>query len=397
MPDKRETLQDGITKVTSERTGRVSYEARWTWEDASGQRRYGRERFDTLKAAKTHRAKMIASIAAGGHEAAPRMTVGEYYEQWVARKQHEWTTGTAYTRAWQWRKYIAPELAGIKLVSVTKPKCQQIVNDLAAQHKPAMVRNVYALLASILKGAMLDGYITRNPAVGVDLPRERRPDHEVWTPEQVRDFLASAKDSPYFAIYHLLLTTGMRNGEALALRWDNVDLDRGTVIVRDTMRRMPSGRFEPAQSTKTGKSRLIVLTEGCVQTLRQHKRKQDAMRAEADRWDDRGYVFTRPDGRYLNQVAVSNRLKLDIEQAEITPVLTLHGFRHTVATMLMMEGVQDRAIQDLLGHSTVSTTMNMYAHVTERLRRTTSERVSALLEATPDATTSPMKRGSESG
>ncbi|MGB3331144.1 MAG: hypothetical protein WBA46_19440, partial [Thermomicrobiales bacterium] len=220
MPDARETLKDGITKVTSERTGKVSYEARWSWEDASGKRRYGRERFDTLKAAKTHRAKMITAIVSGGHEAAPRMTVGEYAELWFARKQHEWTTGTAYTRSWQWRKYIEPSLADVKLISVTKPRCQQIVNELTAQHKPAMVRNVYALLASILKGATLDGYITRNPALGVELPRERRPDHDVWTPQQVRAFLESARESPNFPIYHLLLTTGMRNGEALALRWE---------------------------------------------------------------------------------------------------------------------------------------------------------------------------------
>ncbi|MGB3330775.1 MAG: tyrosine-type recombinase/integrase, partial [Thermomicrobiales bacterium] len=157
------------------------------------------------------------------------------------------------------------------------------------------------------------------------------------------------------------------------------------------------GRFEPAQSTKTGRSRLIVLTDGCLHTLKNHKRKQDAIRAEATRWDDRDYVFTRDDGRYLNQVAVSTRLKADIEASGITPALTLHGFRHTVATILMMEGVQDRAIQDLLGHSTVSTTMNMYAHVTERLRRTTSERVSALLETAPNTTTTTRRRASKTG
>lgn len=393
MADKREALQDGITKVTSERTGKVSYESRWSWFDAAGERQHGRKRFNTLKAAKAHRARMVASISDGGHTATSRLTVAEYYEQWLPRRKLVWTTATAYTREWQWRKYLSPAIGGVKLVHVTRQTCQAIVTDLAAQFAPAMVRNVYALLFSIFKGALIDGHIRTNPAVGVDLPPVAQRDHEVWSPDQVRTFLASSSASPCHALYVLLLTTGVRISEALALRWENVSLRYGTATIKETLRRTTTGRYEPVASTKTGKFRSVPLTKGCISALTALQAEQEAQREEDTTWNEWGFVFPRADGRPLDHAWVNAQLRRDIDASGVTPALTLHGFRHTVATMLMIDGVQDRAIQDLLGHAQVSTTMNMYAHVTERLRRTTSERVSALLETAPDTTTTTSVSG----
>lgn len=391
----REMLKGGIVKVTNEHSGEIRYEARWSWFESDGTRRHGRQRFPTVTEARRCRARMITEIAQGKHTAPTRMTVGEYAETWFRRREADWATSTAYIRRNQWKLHLMPVLAGVRLTAVTRATCQGVIDGLVARaYKPAAIRNIWALLSSILRAAMVDGLIATNPAAELVIPAVRKRAYVIWTPEEARRFLAATVDSPWHAMYYVMLTTGMRIGEAIALRWAHIDLERSTVTVTDTLRRTETGRYEPAPGTKTDSARMIVLSPGCVAALRVHRAAQLQVRASSPRWDIRDYVFTQRNGRWVDQVAFRTELKREIERLPGLPVITPHGMRHSLATSLMIDGVQPRAIQDQLGHSSASTTMELYAHVTQGVRQATGERVASLFDET---TTAPRSKGQSGG
>ncbi|MGI8406019.1 MAG: tyrosine-type recombinase/integrase [Thermomicrobiales bacterium] len=381
----REMLKGGIVKVTKLHSGEVSYEARWSWSEPDGTRRHGRQWFSTVTEARRCRARKITEIAEGRNTTPTRVTVGEYAETWFRRREADWATSTAYTRRHQWELHLKPKLAGVRITAVTRATCQTIVDGLVARdYKPSAIRNIWALLTSILRAATMDGLILRNPARDLDIPAVRKREYVTWEPSQVRTFLTATAGSPFHAMFYVMLTTGMRIGEAIALRWMHVDLERGTVTVTDTLRRTDTGRYEPAAGTKTDRARMIVLTPGCVDALRRHRMAQLAIRATSQQWDIRDFVFTQKHGRWIEQTTFRTQLEREIAAIPGLPRITPHGMRHSLATSLMIDGVQDRAIQDQLGHASVATTMDLYAHVTQGVRQATGARVASLFDNVED-------------
>ena len=359
--DTREPLKDGVTKVTSGRTGKISYEARWSWMNGAGKRQQGRETFASLKAARSHRARMVAAIAESRYEAPTRLTVADYATTWLTRRERDWSTSTAYTRRHQWQNHIEPRLGSLPLQRVTRHHCQQMVDELSVLYKPAMIRNLMAMVTAMFGAATRDGLITRNPAERLDLPAIRNDPQPHWTPEQVRRFLEATVDHRDHALYVVLLSTGMRIGEAIALRWIHLDLERSIMTVTDTLRRGDAGNREPGSGTKTTKARTVALTPECGRVLTTHREAQLEQRRQSRAWDIRGFVFTGRNGTFLDYPAFARRLK-DV-QAPLSdlPTLTAHGFRHSVSTILMQGEIDPVTRAAMLGHS-IQMTMATYSH-----------------------------------
>lgn len=388
MPDKREPLKDGITRITSERTGKVSWEARWSYHDLNGVRRYGRERFDTLKAAKSARARNISAIDRGSYAPATRMTVGEFAERWLARRSLTWASSTTFQRRMQWEQYVRPVIGGMRLPAVQKVHCQAVVSAMHSKaFQPMTIRGAAALMSALFNGALDDGLIVTNPAKRLDLPPMPQYRHETWTKATVQEFLRFTVNRPMHALYYVFVTTGIRIGEALALQWGDIDFDRNIIVVDSTLRKQENGRFVPSRGTKTKRARAVRMTTGCAVALEAHRARQDEYRATAKRWDDLGFVFAGWRGHHLSPRVFNRHLQEDMEASGIEPRLTAHGFRHTVATIMMVDGVQSNAIKDHLGHTSVATTLNMYAHVTDEFRDSVADRLSDLLDIDTDTTT----------
>lgn len=349
--DIREPLHGGITRVTLAATNTVVYESRWSWTDAGGRRQFGRQRHRTLKAAQQHRARMVAALADGRDVSPSRLTVDAYAEIWLARRARDWSTSTTYTRRHQYVRHVKPRIGGLRLVQVSRARLQEMADELAGTWAPGNVRSIMALVSGLFRGAMQDGHIASNPAERLDLPAARHQEHVTWTDAEVRRFLNHTRDHPHWPVYVLLLATGMRIGEALALRWPNVDLEAGTVRIADTLRRTASGAIAPAAGAKTGKSRRTVpIPPGVVAILRE--------RSQPD-----GYVFRGPDGQCLDYSEVARQLRSVQERmGDGWPMLTLHGMRHTVGTMLMRAGVHPVNVKELLGHSQITVTLDQYSH-----------------------------------
>lgn len=213
----------------------------------------------------------------------------------------------------------------------------------------------------------------------VSLPRSSRTEVAALSPADARAVLDAVKGDAIEPLVLLSIATGLRQGEALGLRWSDLDLDAGTATVRHALQRIAGGAptlVEP----KTAKSRRTVSLPSTVTALlRAHRTSRLTARLRAgERWIDGDYVFTTALGAPLDGVNLTHRLQRLIASAGL-PRLRWHDLRHGAASLLLAQGVHPRVVMEMLGHSTIALTMNTYSHVIPALEREAAERMEEAL------------------
>ena len=204
----------------------------------------------------------------------------------------------------------------------------------------------------------------RNVATAVDPPRVHREEIQPLSPIQARAFLQAAQEDRLEALYVLAIHCGLRQGELLGLRWEDIDLDAGTLQVRRTLTAAKGDRVFTAP--KTVKSRRnLRLTAGAIDALRGHYQRQLKERERlAGLWQDQGLIFASEVGTPMNRHNLLNRsFKPLLRRAGLPHSVRFHDLRHTCATLLLGMGVHPKVVQELLGHSNVSITLDTYSHV----------------------------------
>jgi integrase len=176
-------------------------------------------------------------------------------------------------------------------------------------------------------------------------------------------------------------TTGMRRGELLGLKWDDIDLNRRSVQLRRTLQRV-AGAGLVEEETKTPSSRrLIALTRLAAAELKEHRVKQAEQRlAAGPAWETRDFVFSTALGRPIDEGNLSRSYKRSIRRAQL-PDLRFHDLRHTAATLLLQEGVNPKVVQEMLGHSTIKVTLDLYSHVTPHMQEAAADALDRLFTA----------------
>jgi len=239
-----------------------------------------------------------------------------------------------------------------------------------------------------MKDAVRWGRLPRNPADGADPPRGGQKSDGVhsWDAAILRKFLAtsSASGDRLHALWGLLATTGMRRGEALGLRWSDLDLDAGRLRVVQTIIQVRSKVTIGEPKTARGR-RPIALDAGTVAVLREHRRRsiEERMLVGPD-FEDRGLVFHYPHGSCLKPDAVSAAFERRVRWAGL-PALTLKGLRHPWATLALERAIHPRVVQERLGHSTIAITLGIYSHVAPTLHDEAADLIGSLLLGTGDA------------
>lgn len=264
-------------------------------------------------------------------------------------------------------------------------------------------QRIRATLRSALSAACAQQLITVNVAALAELESGKRPKALVWTPQRVDRwrttgqvpspvmvwtaqqtgaFLQRAADHPCSALFHLIVFTGMRRGEAVGLRWIDVDLAASTLCVAQQVVQINWQACVTAPKSDAGE-RDVALDERMVSVLKAHRREEAKARlAAGERWADSGLVFTGPDGGALHPGWVSNQFRLLVQEAGLPPV-RLHDLRHGAATLALAAGVDVKVVQEMLGHSTSTITRDTYTSVFDELKH-------AAAGAIADAITSTM-------
>ncbi len=312
-----------------------------------------------------------------------KLTLGEHLTRWL----EESVRGNVRPRTLdnyrlQVERHISPALGSVKLKDLSPAHVQRLIRDkLDSGLSPASVRYVHAVLRRALRQAVRWGLAPRNAAEAVDLPKLVRKEARALSPEEARRFLAACSGERLEALYVLGVTSGLRQGELLGLKWEDVDLDRGTLLVRRQIQRMRDGSglaFLPLKNPES--RREVALGPMAVSALRKHRARQAEEKLMlGSLYDDRGLIFTTGHGTPLEATNVVDRSFKPLLRAAGLPDIRFHDLRHTCATLMLSMGLSPKVAQERLGHADVSVTMGIYSHVTPETRREAAGAIEDLL------------------
>ncbi len=310
----------------------------------------------------------------------PQQTLGQFLTRWLedtARPRVRPRTWDGYEQLV--RLHIVPELGGLRLDKVTPQHLAWLyTHKLGEGLSPRRVQYLHAVLHASLKQALRWNLIARNPADAVTAPKPKRRDIHALTPGEARTLLDAAQGDPLEALYVLALTTGMRQGEILGLRWADVDLAAGRVQVRHTLQRR-SGTWSLDEPKTERSRRSIALTTLAAEALRHHRTRQlQARLLVGPEWQEHDLLFCDDFGQPLDGRSLLRRSFYPLLARAELPRIRFHDLRHSAATLLLTQGVHPKIVQDLLGHSTINLTMDTYSHVLPNLQQEAATKMDAL-------------------
>lgn len=349
---------NGEGTITRRKDGR--WEARYT---SGAQRKtiYGKTRSEVAEKL----AKAVVDRNDGLTYEAGSMTIAEYLQGWLTDAVRDTVRQRTYERYEQIvRVHLVPSWPRMKLKKLTPADVRHLYREkLDSGLAPRTVQYIHTTLHKALKQAVADGLIPRNVAAAVKAPRPVKKEINPLSSEQVRTFLEVAGGDRFEALYVEAIHCGLREGELLGLKWDDLNLEAGTLAVRRTLSETKTGhRFE---LPKNGKGRNIKLTAGAVEALKRHRKCQleERMRL-AGLWEDHGLVFPNQLGKTMNASNLNARsFKPKLAKAGLPHSVRLHDLRHTYATVLLSKNVHPKFVQELLGHANIAITLNTYSHV----------------------------------
>ncbi|MBO3751964.1 site-specific integrase [Streptosporangiaceae bacterium NEAU-GS5] len=332
----------------------------------------------------------------------PNLTVGRWLAIWLAtRIALRPSTLRSYTELTH--NHLLPALGTIPLRDLHPADIQTMFTRLARKRhaeggtlSASSVARIHATLRAALNAAVRERLLTDNPARYVELPPARRPRAVIWTPDRIAEFnrdgvrpavavwtptqtahfLSTIRGHRLYAAYHLIALRGLRRSEAAGLRWCDVDLDGGVLMVCTQLQRVGGQVLQVPPKTDSSR-RLIALDHTTVTALRRHRRNQEAELAERGR-EGHGWVFTHAHGSPINPDYLTRTFGALVVSAGLPPI-RLHDLRHGAATLALQAGASLKVIQDQLGHSSIVLTADTYISVVPEVARHAAEDVARLV------------------
>jgi integrase len=360
---------------------------RWLYRAAMtiGHDRNGKPKRKTFTAPTRKEAQALLTEAlhkhAHGLPVAPeRQTVAAYLQRWLREfkeSQVRYSTQQRYKQLVA--RHIEPAIGRVILSKLTGMDVQTLMNAaLKSGLSPRSVQYIHTTLRQALEQATKLDLVERNVASLVDPPTVPRHEITPFDQGQTLEFLKAADGHRFQFLFLLALASGLRQGELLGLRWQDVDFQAGILHVRHGLQRQ-KGKLVLIE-TKTEKSRRAlplapIATDALKGQLAAQRRHQ---LAHGESWNADGFVFTSEKGTPLDATNVSHEFRKLVATTNL-PQIRFHDLRHTCATLLLLQGVDMNTIKDILGHSQISLTMNTYAHVLPIMKRHAADRLNAAL------------------
>lgn len=342
--------------------------------------------FKDDKVAKEALLDMLLEIRKGQEADAGKVLLGDYMDDWLENTaRHNLEASTIETYKIYIEKRIKPILGNMLLKDLRPRDVQRMINTIEKQGKSARtIEQTWAILSGALKQAEQWEMIPRNVATLVKKPTVRKKEQKHLTPEQAEKFLKHIAGTRFEALLTAALSLGLRQGEVLALQWDDVDFEERTIYVRHSLQRIykdgADKREYVLKAPKTDSSiRLLAAPAIVMASLRAHAAAQEAERKKAgDKWQDNNLVFCTPVGRPFNRHWIRKQFYALLEKAEL-PEMRFHDLRHSYASFLIALKVPEKQIADQMGHAQISTTMDIYGHILKKAHREAADKVDRML------------------
>lgn len=309
-------------------------------------------------------------------------TVGEHLNHWLQNAvKPNLTYHTYESYELSVRTRLNPRLGAIKLVKLQPRHIQELYTELGSRLGPKSIRLTHVALRQALQLAVEWGKIPENPAIKVKLPKLRGKKKKILTPEEVAQLLDSTRDHRLYALWLVLVTTGMRKGEALGLKWSDLDFDSGTLrIQRQIIRKTGIGLVLDALKTENSR-RDIPLDDSIVQALKEHQNRQNEDRMHSDWWESRpefeGLIFSTTCGKPLDPATTWATFKTCLQNAGLSH-MTVHALRDTAITNLLIAGVDAKTVSLMVGHGDPAITLRYYVTVNAWMQKDAAVRLAAL-------------------
>lgn len=319
-------------------------------------------------------------IEEGTYSEPSRMTTGQWLDMWIEEYVNNVKEMTLNLYKSNINVRIKPGIGHFRLSELTTTHIQRFYNGLMKGDKPLTaktVKNIHGVLHRALEQAVRLGFIKANPSDNVSLPRVQRAEIKPMADDDIALFLNALHGEP---LEYLLITdlfTGMRRGEILGLTWDCVDFDRGTITISKQLIHLRDGSGEyRLTSPKNGKTRVIAPAQSIMDILQKQKSLQDSMRREAaGAWSNpEDFVFTNELGHHLYHSNVYRNFKRIVASIGM-PETRFHDLRHSYAIAALQSGDDIKTLQENLGHHTAAFTLNVYGHVSDKMRQESARRM----------------------
>ena len=387
MPQSKRTTSGmgSIRKVTKVVKGKeyTYYEARYTegFDPRTG-KQIQRSISDRSKKVVAQKLKAaLAAIDAGTYKAPCKMTVAQWLDIWVAEYLNSVKPLTKHNYNKQVQKHLKPALGAARLETLDTHTIQRFYNSLIASGlSPKTVKNVHGILHCALQQAIACDYIYRNPADACKLPKVTKPEIKPLEPEEIARLLKEAEQDDYCNLFIVAMFTGMRQGELLGLAWECVDFQTGIITVKQQLQCKDGNYF--LETPKSGKNRTILPAPIVMDALRNQLERQRKEQEQAgEMWDNQfNLVFTDALGKYLVRRTVVKHFKKISQRAGISDDARFHDLRHSFAVSSLYAGDDIKTVQANLGHATAQFTLDVYGHVTQKMRQESANRMQKFYE-----------------
>lgn len=348
-----------------------------------------RRGFKTKKEAQNAAIKLRQELEYGLLKNNTDLTYKELYNQWFATHSKTIKLSSQKKIESIFNKHILPRFANLKVKEISKPYCQKVFNEIALTIKT--VNDIKIQANQVFKYAVKMDIIIKNPLEHVVIPKNKdelvnegaeTEQRNYWKKSEVKQFISVCKhelSSRDFALFHMLIYTGARKGELLALSWNDIDFEAGSIRLNKTLFH-DQGQFI-LQTSKTKESkRLISLDNQTLGLLNKWRIQQsELILASGDYIPKNNIIFTREDGNYIRLAYLNEKLNIIIKKHNFHRI-TIHGLRHTHASLLFESGASIKEVQERLGHSDIQMTMNVYTHVTDYLKEQTAQKFQRYIE-----------------
>jgi integrase len=328
--------------------------------------------FRTRRECQAALSEILVALRSGSFVEGSRRTLRSFLaDEWLpairppAVRPSTWATYRRHLEA-----YVISSLGDVELQRLTPAQLSALYRELLTSGRrrtkgplhPKTVRNTHLVLHRALKDAVRWGYVVRNVADVVDAPKAKQAEQQIWSPGQLRAFLAHVREDRLYAVWLLIATTGLRRAEIAGLRWSDLDLEHGRLSVRRPRVEVEGTVYESEPKTAKGK-RTIALDPVTVAALGSWRDRQAEERlVVGPGYQESGFVFTKLDGEPIHPRRFSDWFEQRTRAAQL-PAIRLHDLRHSYASAALRAGVPAKVVSERLGHANISITLDTYTHV----------------------------------
>lgn len=328
------------------------------------------------------------AIDSGTYTAPNRMTVGEWLDIWSAEYLGAVKHSTSISYKATIANHLKPNLGAIRLEALVPHQVQSFYNSLGnhADGQNALsaktIKNIHGVLHKALQQAVMNGAIRMNPCNACVLPKVTKKEIQPLDEDQITSFLKAIKGHRFENLFTTTIFTGMREGEVCGLLWDCVDLNRGTVLINKQLQKVrQTGGEHRLVPTKNSKARSITLAPFVISILKREKKAQLENRLRyGECYESSGFVFTDELGRHLKPQVVYRDFKKVVTDIG-TPTTRFHDLRHSYAVAALKSGDDIKTVQENLGHATAAFTLDVYGHVTDKMKQDSANRMEQFIKS----------------